>query len=511
MLYIFPGASEDLSTAGYNDNLKLRFSKAVFLNLPAEDLTEGVWNADPKFYIPTDKSTYFTESYADQLVDGLRSYVANAEETIMDTMDSSGNYTYDPSRVRTVTERLFWKWLNRNNVLQLETAIPNTDYVANDPSLQNKNSTANDYFPYRQWRERLVTPLDILSIQLVDSLGTVTTTVPCDNCPPSGSGGSGNSNTTTLTNYSEYLIQINLVSDSNLRVDDWILINGVANLIVPNYFQVLAKISRSQFIVGIPRSAVNAVPGVDPTPSSWMDTVPGVAWQVLLKYSRVVVNISEIQSVNPVSVGASSWTEVTTYLPSTVGQTPLVLWNTLCDINYQPGYVYPNPSQQQEPILGAESPESPININPSGYPGTKWGIFDKDLADVVGDGKEGGYIYIASVGDKLRRIGDYYGTYAITNTDTDLDLFDPSRIDGLSINWNLGVYTDVANSTSNPITTWQEYSSRVIRGVKPKNFEFNAIAWFYELQYNDGSTVEIATNLFGLTVLGHPQSHWQTP
>lgn len=504
MLYIFPGASEDLSTAGYNDNLKLRFSKAVYLNLPAEKLEEGIWDATKNFYIPTDKSTYFTESYADQLIDGLRSYVANSEETIMDSMDSEGNYTYDPARVRTITERVFWKWLNRNNVLQLETAIPGQDYIATDPSLQNKNSSAVDYFPYRQWKERYVAPLDILSIVLVDNIGTQTTTVPCDNCPPSGSGGSGNSNTTTLTNYAEYLIQINLVSDSNLRVDDYILINGVSNLIIPNYFRILTKISRSQFIVGIPREAVNAEVGTDPTPESWSDKVTGVAWQVLLKYSKVVVNISEIQSVNPVQVGASSWTEVTTYLPSTVGQTPLVLWNTLCDVNYQPGYVWPNSSQQQEPIKGAESPESPININPADYPGSKWGIFDKDLADTIGEGTEGGYIYIASSGDKLRRTGDYYGTYALKNTDSDLDLFDPSRIDGLSINLNLNIYSDVANSSSNPIRTWQDYSSQIINGAKPKNFEFNAIVWMYELEYNDGATVEKANNIFGITILGHP-------
>jgi hypothetical protein len=203
----------------------------------------------------------------------------------------------------------------------------------------------------------------------------------------------------------------------------------------------------------------------------------------------LVTYIGEIQGVNNVQQSNRSYTQVYAYVADNTGETPDILFRTTADVNYKPGMYYPIlPSQYQPEIIGAELFNSPIVNTPQSYPGNYYGQFDNI-----------DYTYQTSNGDTIRRSGDYYGINGYITNPT----VNGKTIDGVGVDFNTNHYVKM-NIIGQELTTFEEFDSLVINNTPPKDFEFNAILWYYTVTDINGNS---ATNLYGISFLENPSNN----
>ena len=221
-----------------------------------------------------------------------------------------------------------------------------------------------------------------------------------------------------------------------------------------------------------------------------------------LQYNRLVQYIGEINVVSQVHTATKDETEVTAYIPHQAGSTPTVMWGITSDTNYYPSLELPLlASQIQTEIRGAEVLTSPIRQNPHDYPGYYFGQFD-----------DPNKTYLASNGDKIRYSGDYYGILRNNNVGLDADNyferlseFNSDWIDGMTLDFNLNHYLKMVITDSSVGFNFDEFNQLIVDGVQPKDFEYNAILWYYEVPLNDGTTNTV-NNLYGVTFLNNPDN-----
>lgn len=123
-IYTFTSAIRDLQKTFSDDDIRFRFSKFALLNLPdvktpTDTLDNSiVWDAVTPSgeTIDADNDKEFAESF--------QNYLLNQEELILD--DNS----FDSSIRQSITERLFWKWLAKINVIKFNSATTESN-VAN--------------------------------------------------------------------------------------------------------------------------------------------------------------------------------------------------------------------------------------------------------------------------------------------------------------------------------------------------------------------------------------------
>ena len=115
--YTFPSASEDfnISMAG-NSNKKFKFSKFVLLDIPdIKSATTGINTLGidhiPSSYIKIDSSDWNTA-----LAESFQNYCLNFETLLI------SQTSYDSKKNRTVSERVFWKWLKEMGTLRWREA-----------------------------------------------------------------------------------------------------------------------------------------------------------------------------------------------------------------------------------------------------------------------------------------------------------------------------------------------------------------------------------------------------
>jgi hypothetical protein len=120
--YTFTSASRDLSKTLNNDNLKFTFSKYVLLNLPdfnsLDFATFGSYNNYMQFDT-TDGAIFAGGLSSDRNIDwaqGLQNYVMNLESLILDDAN------YDNTLKRSVSERVFFKWLKETGAIRFRDA-----------------------------------------------------------------------------------------------------------------------------------------------------------------------------------------------------------------------------------------------------------------------------------------------------------------------------------------------------------------------------------------------------
>ncbi len=154
-IYAFPGAEEDINQK--SDNFKMYFTKFVLLNLPKAQtaLTDEpiTWDFENAFY---GASPQPANTYADNVVNSLRNYVANHEVVIRDTKINDNEYFYDNSILQSNSERIFWKWCKKLNLIQFEPAVDGDEYFGNLQEFESNDITNTDYFPEFLWKEREV-------------------------------------------------------------------------------------------------------------------------------------------------------------------------------------------------------------------------------------------------------------------------------------------------------------------------------------------------------------------
>jgi len=131
-IYTFTSAIRDLQKTFSDDDIRFRFSKFALLNLPdvktpANTLDNSiVWDAvTPNGeLIDIDNDKEFAESF--------QNYLLNQEELILD------DNNFDSSIRQTVTERLFWKWLAKINIIKFNNATTESN-VSNRFKEQQEN------------------------------------------------------------------------------------------------------------------------------------------------------------------------------------------------------------------------------------------------------------------------------------------------------------------------------------------------------------------------------------
>jgi len=452
--YAFPSSAEDISAQYMNSNYKMYFSKYTLLNLPKQNLEPGSGTASKPVYFDFEsafrKSVNATPAatYQEQIIESLRNYVANQEIVIKESRLNNTDYYYDNNALETTTEKIFFKWAKKLNIIDFEPAIPDDEYFSNLAEFQSASLNDDQYFPEYLWKEREVVDWDIVSFdapngQLVVTFNSVTNLVAGD--------------VVNIYNVFNTSVALELVGiDSNIGI----------NLKV--------------------RSVSSTSVTFDWSSGLGFTETTGKA---KLVYNRLVQYIGEIQGVSNVQEANRSYTEVHAHIPDHTGQTPDVLFRTMIDVNYKPNQTFPIiPSQYQPEIVGAESFSSPIVNTPQNYPGSYFGQFD--TLD---------FTYETANGDSVRRSGSYYGVTGDINN----PVINGKAIDGISMDFNTNHYVKM-NILNRNLTNFDQFNALEINNTPPTAFEFNAILWYYNVEDSAGN---VRTNLYGISFLDNPDNN----
>lgn len=357
--YAFPGAAEDISAAYQNSSYKMYFSKYVLLNFPKQNLTAGTqskpiyFDFENSFFRSSNASP--TTNFSDGIVESLRNYVANHEVTLRESKVNTTEYYYNTNALETTSEKIFWKWAKKLNLIDFETAIPQDEYFSNLAEFSSRSINDDEFFPETLWKEREIIDWDTIAYYETGESGF------------------------------PFKLEIEFSGTTNFRLGDTINIYNIGDSAIydMNYGSVYG-LSGSQTMDGIYTNILKIIPAgatqgqkivVD------IDTTLGYTeeftGQARLVYHRLVQYIGEVNGVSNVNEGNRSYTEVYAHIPDSTGQTPDILFRTMTDVNYKPNLSFPILANQYQPeIVGAEFFNSPIVNTPQNYPGSYLGLFD---------------------------------------------------------------------------------------------------------------------------------------
>jgi hypothetical protein len=213
------------------------------------------------------------------------------------------------------------------------------------------------------------------------------------------------------------------------------------------------------------------------------------------RYQRVVEYVGNIDVTNSVQKSGQSYSEVYINVPTRVGNTPTILFESIEDDNYQPDMIISNNS---ELLFGRSS----ATIHPDGLSINAFYDYDANIT------------YSDSNADwHNSQAIDSYFTEPLTFTDSSsveitkvssdyLGLVQPfsdinylrSKLDGISIDFEGINYNDIASDPK--ISTLQEYNSV----EASSNFEFNCVLVYYDI-YDVSNPDDRSTNLYGVIFL----------
>ena len=473
--YAFPGAAEDISAAYQNSNYKMYFSKYALLNFPKQNLVAGLTSSKPIYFdfendfIKSSNATP-TANFQDQIIESLRNYVANQEVVIRESRLNNTKYYYNNNALETTTEKIFWKWCKKSNIIDFETAIPQDEYFNNLSEFESKNINADDYFPEFLWKEREIIPYSTRVFYL-----------------------------TSNPNYSGKM-EVEFSGTTNFRVGDIVKLYSIGNSTIWDQYHLSASsstdISASNTTEGFNTTVLNITPA-GATQGQLIifdiDTVIGAITELTGKaevvYNRLVQYIGEINGVSNVQEANRSYTEVYAHIPDHTGKTPDILFRTMTDVNYKPNLTFPIiPNQYQPEILGSELFNSPLVSSPQDYPGSYFGQFDTY-----------DFTYETATGDSIRRSGNYFGVKGDINN----PVVNGSTIDGINMDFNRSHYVKM-NIANRSVTNFDQFNALEVNNQPPSDFEFNAILWYYTVE--DGVSAA-KTNLYGITFLDNPDNN----
>lgn len=213
------------------------------------------------------------------------------------------------------------------------------------------------------------------------------------------------------------------------------------------------------------------------------------------RYRRVVEYIGDIDVVNNVTKAGNTYTEIFFNVPNRVGNTPVVLFEAIEDVNYSPSKII-SPGNN-EFISGRNS----STIHPDGLSVNAFYDFDAAVTYTDPDANWHGSLSTDSYytepdqfnnPDNLE-ITKVASDYPGADTFSDITYL-RSQLDGISIDFTAENYSDIAIDPK--ISTIQEYNS----ALKAKNFEFNAILVYYDI-FDVSNPEDRATNLYGVIFL----------
>jgi len=454
-MYVFPSSAEDVSAAYQNQNYKMYFSKYTLLDLPSENLVNlGGTQATHTYF---DFATFsgiaptLATTYKDRVIESLRNYVANNEVVLRESRLNNTEYYYDTRALETTSEKIFWKWCKKLNLIDFEPAVPQDEYFETLTEFNRNNENDDSYFPEYLWKEK----------QIVDW----TVTDYAQSVSPS---------------FNTFLqLETNVIT--NFQVGDIIEFD----VDFAGSLSALAGLTTTILDITTVGNLQSIVVDVPTTVSS----DPGNTGDVRLVYHKLIQYIGEVNGVSNVQEANKAYTEVYAHIPDHTGQTPDILFRTKPDINYKPNLIFPIiPSQYQPEIIGAELFSSSIVSNPVEYPGTHYGQFD--TID---------FTYEVENGDSVRRSGRFYGVTGDINT----PVSNGKTLDGVILDFNTTHYAKM-NLHDREVQTFDEFNALEVNNAPPLDFEFNAILWYYTVEDQNGIKV---TNLYGISFLDNPENN----
>lgn len=474
--YAFPGAAEDISAAYQNSNYKMYFSKYILLDFPTQNLAEenntsGTASENIYFDFLNFSSISSTQpaDFSDQIIESLRNYVANHEMVIRESRLNNTEYYYDNTALETTSEKIFFKWCKKIGIIGFEPALPKDEYIDDLSEFQRNNISDDTYFKEYLWKEREVTEY---TISEVDSTAS---TVDGE-----------------FVASGEQALKLVMSSITNFRAGDVLDVNSIEYLaLIEDVFGVgnttwLGSVKFRILYVTVNTNDTHDVILDFPTLISSSTGLNGVAKIV---YNRLVKYIGEINGISNVQEANKSYTQVYAHVPDHTGQTPDVLFRTLVDVNYKPGMSFPIiPNQYQPEILGSELFSSPIVSNPQNYPGSYFGQFDTE-----------DFTYEVSNGDSLRRSGDYFGVSGDINT----PVVNGVELDGVTVDFDTTHYVKM-NLKDRALSNFDQFNALEVNNTPPKDFEFNAILWYYTVEDIRGNK---KSNIYGISFLDHPDNN----
>ena len=224
------------------------------------------------------------------------------------------------------------------------------------------------------------------------------------------------------------------------------------------------------------------------------------------QYRRVVKYIGEIDIVNNVDMAGEAYTELYINVPTEVGGTPTILFDSVSDANYQPSLVIQGSS---EFILGRNS----ATVHPQGLSISAFYDYDNQLQ---GPGPAG---YTDPAADWMglgpgttSSITDAYFTEPTTfesvlNAEIkkykadynnpagfEASAYVRSELDGISVDFNPNDYEQII--ADNTVSTIPQFNGTGLS----QSFEFNAVLVYYDMVDLSDST-KTTTNLYGLLLL----------
>lgn len=238
-------------------------------------------------------------------------------------------------------------------------------------------------------------------------------------------------------------------------------------------------------------------------------------------YSRVIQYIGGIDVINNVRNKENAYSEVYIHIPTSHGRQPSILFTAEDDVNYQPNKEFSHKPQDplDEPyIKGRDANDShPAGLDFEAHYDSEFGTYAAE-SPTSGVSPAAEFYYWDDVNSQWVDETDpnFYWWYPIPKVNTyflERDFFTDagndkfkiddgnkvveyvrSRLDGISLQFNPSRYTDIATSP-----TINDFGQLAESGLA-QNFEFNAVAIYYEL-FDPLNPSDAVNNLFGILFL----------
>ena len=222
------------------------------------------------------------------------------------------------------------------------------------------------------------------------------------------------------------------------------------------------------------------------------------------QYRRVVKYIGEIDIVNNVDKAGEAYTELYINVPTEVGRTPTILFDSISDTNYQPSlkiqgtseYIMGRNSATVHPqgldILAFYDYDQPLQgPGPAGYtdPEANW-MDETTPPNTVDSYFTEPTTFTSVLNANIRKYpADYNNPSGFSGS-----AYVRSELDGISVDFNPNDYQQIV--LDGTISTIPQFNGTDLA----ESFEFNAVAVYYDMvDLSDSSKTK--TNLYGILLL----------
>jgi len=229
-------------------------------------------------------------------------------------------------------------------------------------------------------------------------------------------------------------------------------------------------------------------------------------------YNRVVQYVGDIDVVNTIKSNDNSYTEVYVHIPTNVGTTPHVLFDSITDSNYFPNMTVGNNPEDPldiEYLSGRHYNEThPFGLSVKAYYDLDDASVYSEIASVYGGVATPSNWFNQTVKnayytDNVNLSGEYNvaeNQYISKQLGSSNVEYVRSTLDGISLDFNLDNYK---LASENPeISVFAQLNDYVAN----KDFQFNAILVYYDTfdpnnLDSEGNPLDFKTNLYGILFL----------